>query len=75
MRGHSRPTCGWPLMATYTLYTIQDFNKLRHCVILSITEDEPHKPNKAHVEMPVSLAKASIMGAQEPLASKGTYIT
>ena len=32
--GHSRPTCSWPLMATYTLYTIQDFNKLRHCGIL-----------------------------------------
>ena len=29
MRGHSHPTCGWPLMATYTLYTIQHFNKLR----------------------------------------------
>jgi len=52
-----------PLRTTYALYTIQDFNKLRHCGILSITKDEPHKPNKAHLEMLVSSA---IKGGKNP---------
>jgi hypothetical protein len=41
----------------------------------SVLHKMSHKPNKAHMEMPVSSAKASIMGAQEPLASKGIRVS